>query len=714
MLTAVVATFAFAAMKTPWTDLVSPTLPHPEYPRPQMVRKEWTNLNGKWDFAVAQGDAEPVFNRKILVPFPVESQLSGIGEMVPSGSVVWYRRPIQCTKPKGRVLLHFGAVDWHAKVFLDDDFVGEHKGGYTPFSFEVTSWLKDGKSHTLKVKVIDPTDSSFQPRGKQVRKPEGIWYTPTTGIWQTVWMESVPENAIQSLYCTTKMTGEVTVHLERRVAKEASVEVRDGRKLVAKATGKGPIRLKVAAPKLWSPDKPFLYSLRVKTGEDTVDSYLGIREFGKRPNASGQPVLTLNGQPIFMLGPLDQGFWPDGLYTPPTEEAMVYDLQVTKGLGFNTIRKHVKVEGARWYAACDRLGIIVWQDMPSGDSYIGPRDKDITRTQESGDNYQREWTEVLRNFRFFPCIGVWVPFNEGWGQWRTEEVAAYTKKYDPTRLVNSASGWTDRGIGDMHDIHVYPGPSRPPLEKKRAIVLGEFGGLGFKEEGHTWLKEGWGYRSFDSKDAMMGELENIFAQLRVLRTEGLSAAIYTQTTDVEVEVNGLMTYDRQVMKVDAARFRKAVRSIYGPEPRVEVILQTSEKVAQEWRYTNIYPPDQWTEPGFDDAHWTLSKGGFGTQETPAAVVGTRWEGAGTIWLRRKFVTSALKNAHLSLRIHHDEDAEVYLDGKKVFEARGWTSSYRLVPLKGLTSLTAGEHTLAVKCTQNWGGQFIDVGLVEVK
>ena len=564
---------AAGPLKTRWAKDVSPENAHPEYPRPQMVRQDWLNLNGMWDFAITSEDAtRATFQMQILVPFPVESALSGVMRPLSENDRIWYRRTFEVpAKWKGRrVLLHFGAVDYEAKVWVNGKEIGQHRGGYDAFSFDITDALNPSGPDELIVTARDPTDAGTQPRGKQVHKPNGIWYTSTSGIWQTVWLEPVNAAYITGLEITPDLdSSAVTVHpITTPMLGVCIVEVtiRDGRKVVytASITAGGRITMPVKKARLWSPEDPHLYSLVVslKLGNRTIDkveSYFGMRKTSLGKDEKGFTRLMLNNKPYFQFGPLDQGFWPDGIYTAPTDEALRYDIQMTKKLGFNLARKHVKIEPDRWYYWCDKLGLLVWQDMPSGDKYIGPKAPDITRTPESAKEYEQELTALVRGRGNHPCIVMWVPYNEGWGQWDTARVVAMIKKLDPSRLVDNTSGWSDRGVGDVNDLHKYPGPGSPEPEANRAVVLGEFGGLGLPVRGHTWQSEkNWGYRSFTDAETLTAAYVDLAAKLFPLIGEkGLSAAVYTQTTDVEVEVNGLMTYDRELVKMNMEKVAAA-------------------------------------------------------------------------------------------------------------------------------------------------------------
>ena len=570
-------------IKTRWAKEVGPDNALPEYPRPLMTRPEWKNINGLWDYAITSKEAgQPAaFDGEILVPFCVESSLSGVMKTMGSDQALWYR--LRFTVPKAwkgqRVLLHFGAVDWMADVWVNDIKVGQHTGGYTPFSFDITQALAT-KENTLVVRVWDPTDNSYIPHGKQVSKPGGIFYTSVTGIWQTVWLEPVPEQYIASVRTTPNLDrGTVTVSPELAVpTADVLVQVdvlQEGRWLASgRALGGQAVEVKLPEPILyWTPDHPHLYDLKVtvlRNGKavDAVGSYFAMRCFGTQRDDSGIVRLTLNGRPIFHFGPLDQGWWPDGLYTAPTDEALAYDIEKTKELGFNMIRKHVKVEPARWYYHCDRLGMIVWQDMPSGGRgpgwqttryFEGP---ESVRTLESEECYKKEWKEIIESLISQPCIGVWVPFNESWGQFKTPEIVEMTKKLDPTRLVNPASGGNFYACGDILDLHHYPEPKMVLYDPTRATVLGEYGGIGRKVEGHTWVQDqGWGYVEFDSEQQVTDTYVEYAEQLYRMAFQGFSAGVYTQTTDCETELNGLMTYDREVLKLDGQRLLQINRKI---------------------------------------------------------------------------------------------------------------------------------------------------------
>ena len=579
-------------IRTEWSGQVDPAKPLPEYPRPQLVRDTWQNLNGLWDYAiVAKADEQPTdFQGKILVPFAVESSLSGVADSVGQDKNLWYRTSF--TLPRSmrqkKVLIHFGAVDWETEVFVNGESVGTHQGGYDPFTFDISSPVASGNEQELVVKVWDPTSDGPNPRGKQINNPHAIWYTPVTGIWQTVWLEAVPDTYIATTKNTPNLDDQsITVSAQvenRQDGDQLRVKVLDDGNAVAEQTVSAgeAARVAIEAPTLWSPENPHLYDLEIallRKGKvvDQVKSYTAMRKISLEPNEEGIQQMMLNNEAYFQYGPLDQGWWPDGLYTAPTDEALLFDITKTQAMGFNMIRKHVKVEPARWYYYCDSVGMLVWQDMPSGDmgnqwnrfpGVVGMgSEKD--RTPESEEIYRTEWQAIMDANYNFPSIVVWVPFNEAWGQFKTEEITTWTMDYDTTRLVNSASGGNFFAVGDIIDLHNYPDPAMPDPQlfgKNRAIVLGEFGGLGLPEDGHTWQqKDNWGYQSFKNQAELMTRYEKLMDDLVPLIGRGLSAAVYTQTTDVEVETNGLMTYDRKVIKFDEAQLKQLHQKLYNTE-----------------------------------------------------------------------------------------------------------------------------------------------------
>ncbi|MEU6810077.1 PA14 domain-containing protein [Streptomyces sp. NPDC046831] len=555
-------------LRTRWAGEVGPDNALPEYPRPQLTRTAWRNLDGRWEFAAARAGERPPVGRtlpeRILVPYPVESQLSGIER---HEDRMWYRRTF--TVPAGwhigagkRLRLNFGAVDWQAVVYVNGVEVARHQGGYDKFSADVTDALKPGRTQELIVGVYDPTDAAGgenPPLGKQRLDPSGIWYTPSSGIWQTVWMEPVAPDHVDSLKLVPDVAhGRLTVEARGvRDGVPVTATAYDGRRPVATARGRtgGPLTLVLDDPHPWSPDDPFLYGLKVRVGADEVGSYFGMRSIAVE-QVNGVPRTVLNGEPVFMMATLDQGFWPDGLYTAPTDEALAYDLRVHKQLGFNAVRKHIKVEPDRWFYWADRLGLMVWQDMPATTAGVNP-------SAAARAEYEREMKEMIDEHVSSPSVVMWVTFNEGWGQYDVGRVAEQAAAWDPTRLVNNQSGLNlgaDGGAGDIMDEHGYPSPALPPHpDGRRALVSGEYGGLGLAVPGHAWPVQ-QSYVDVDPAtytDDYLAKLDEV----RALVCRGSNGAVYTQISDVEGELNGLLTYDRTVLKPDAARLSEAHRAL---------------------------------------------------------------------------------------------------------------------------------------------------------
>ncbi|MDH6534257.1 beta-galactosidase [Parabacteroides sp. 52] len=565
-------------LKTKWAEEINPKNVLPEYPRPQMERSDWVNLNGEWEYTIqTKGAVEPVaFEGKILVPFAVESSLSGVQKQVGDKNELWYKRSftVPANWKNKDIMLHFGAVDWKADVFVNDILIGSHKGGFTPFSFNITPYLTGKNNQKLVVRVWDPSEKGYQPRGKQTSRPEGIWYTSVTGIWQTVWLEPVATEHITAIKAIPDIdNGAMAVTVSASCGCPTNiieVKLLDKGKVVATAKGLAgkEMRLGVQNPTLWDTNNPYLYDMTVslsKNGKvvDEVKSYTAFRKISMKKDENGIMRMQLNNKNVFHYGPLDQGWWPDGLYTAPTDEALLYDVVKTKDWGFNMIRKHVKVEPARWYYHCDREGLLVWQDMPSGDmgnqwaphQYNAGTDKN--RSQASVANFYQEWKEIMDFCISSPSVVVWVPFNEAWGQFDTEKVAEWTANYDASRLVNPASGGNHRACGDILDLHNYPGPKMFLFDPQRVNVLGEYGGIGLPMEGHLWQTDkNWGYIQFKDKNAVTAEYVKYANELKGMVDRGFSGAVYTQTTDVEGEVNGLMTYDRKQIKINEADVKK--------------------------------------------------------------------------------------------------------------------------------------------------------------
>jgi hypothetical protein len=549
-------------LMTRWARDVTPENVHPEYPRPQMTRADWLNLNGLWQLEIGKAGDAPPSNKdlplRILVPFPVESALSGV---MKRAERLWYRRTFRVPeKWQGkRLLLHFQAVDWESAVYVNGKPLGEHRGGYDAFSLDITDALKPSGDQELIVRVFDPTNGGDQPRGKQSNKARGIWYTPVTGIWQTAWLEPVPAARIGRLVLTPDLDGSrLKLTAEGVDARDCIIDAvaRDGLTEVARASGGADTEIHLPIPreklKTWSPDAPFLYDLTVtlRQGGRTVDevqSYFGMRKIDVGKDEQGNARIRLNGAPVFLIGPLDQGYWPDGLYTAPTDEALRYDIEVTRKLGFNMTRKHVKIEPARWYYWCDKLGLMVWQDMPNGDNWKTPK-SGAELTPETKLQFETELRRMVEGFRNHPSIITWVLFNEGWGQHDTPRYVDLVGKWDPSRLIDNASGWQDAGVGDVIDIHMYRNPKPPPPQPDRASVLGECGALPLAFPGNEDFAEGT--RRYQE---LLGRLHGFN------KSQALSAVVYTQLTNVENERNGLLTYDRAVIQVEADKIAAANR-----------------------------------------------------------------------------------------------------------------------------------------------------------
>ena len=570
---------------TKWAESINPKYVHQEYPRPRLVRNEWKNLNGLWDYEITKlGVNKPNFYKnKILVPFPIESSLSGVHKNVGKDNELWYHSTFIIPKLwKGKnIILHFGGVDWKSEVWINDVYVGSHQGGYDPFSFDITSYLNNKKNQKLVVKVWDPTDEGYQPRGKQTINPHGIWYTAVTGIWQTVWIEPVNSNYIKTVNIVSNVDeSNISIKLISSETLEKDyfeVIIKDGNTIVSSV--KSPVKFNLDVlinnAKLWSPESPFLYDMEinlVSNGKivDSIKSYFAMRKISTRKDENGIFRLQLNNEDYFQFGTLDQGWWPDGLYTAPSDDALKYDIIKTKELGFNMIRKHVKVESARWYYHADKIGMLVWQDMPNGENFRFPkwqRDKffdgnEFIPSSESEDNFRSEWKKIIDFLYSNPSIVCWVPFNEAWGQFKTVEISEWTKIYDPSRLVNSASGGNYYRTGDITDTHNYPDPKMLFFDNERVNVLGEYGGIGLAIDGHLWQPDkNWGYIKFKNSIEATDQYVSLANQLYKMIESGFSAAIYTQITDVEIEVNGLMTYDRKIVKLDLERVREINRKI---------------------------------------------------------------------------------------------------------------------------------------------------------
>ena len=714
---------------TRWEKDVNPATVLPEYPRPQMVRQQWMSLNGLWQYALtpsASTQPPAEYAGQILVPFPYESALSGIGKPSIPDQRLWYRRSFAFPEAwRGqRILMNFGAVNYESAVYVNGRKVSQHIGGFDAFSVDVTEQLKSGENEII-VSACNPIRADVedaQVLGKQRIRSGEIFYTASTGIWQPVWLEPVPGGHITDLKLVPDIDAEalrVNVVAEGGVDYLVRVEARDGGKLVTTGTGRTgtEILLPVREPKLWSPNDPHLYELQVSLEHsgrkiDTVASYFAMRKISLGTDPLGHTKILLNNQPYFQIGTLDQGYWPEGIYTAPTDEALRFDIEATKELGFNLIRKHAKVEPARWYYHCDRLGMLVWQDMPQM-AGLASTGLSLGAKQQ----FENEWRRIIAQHRNAPCIVVWTIFNEGWGRHDVERLTTLTKQLDPSRLVDTDSGGPESATGDLQDIHAYPGPDSGIAGATRAAVDGEFGGITMAVPNHRWNnQEIKGYGTVLNNNAQLSKRYQDLMRVarRLAKERGTSAFIYTQITDIEQEVNGLYTYDRQ-LKMDKAMVQAAN---LGNLPQVATaptrdFLPTSENDPQTWRYTLTKPADDWIKENFDASHWALARAPFGN-----IVVGfnTSWT-TDDIWMQRTFMAPSTLPKQLNVLLKHDEDTEVYINGILATAVHGFfNDSYRSERMnpEALAALKSGPNTIAVHCHQITGGQFIDVGLTETQ
>ncbi|WP_345066767.1 glycoside hydrolase family 2 protein [Leifsonia kafniensis] len=580
------------SLKTPWAHTLDPDAVLQEYPRPQLARESYLNLNGRWDYAITDSAEHPRgWDGAILVPFSPEAALSGVERQLLPGQHLWYQRTVHLPSDfiDERVLLHFGAVDQDCRVYIDGELVGSHSGGYLPFSFDVTAALSPDVDHVLRVDVVDVSDSSYRSRGKQSLRRGGIWYTAQSGIWQTVWLESVPQLYVERLDIRA-LLGERAVEVvvvatgtgtDNAVA---TVVLRADGETVTSATGPvgQPIRLVLDEVREWSPEDPYLYDLEVRLRADRVSSYVGMRSVGVENDAAGIPRLLLNGRPYFHAGVLDQGYWPDGLYTAPSDDALIHDIRSMKDLGFTMLRKHIKIEPLRWYHHCDRLGMLVWQDMVSGGRAYNPavitapvllpvrlsdrRHRAFGRQDAAGrEEFTGELIETVQLLTSVPSVVVWVPFNEGWGQFDSLDAVRRIRALDPDRIIDHASGWHDQGGGDLQSLHIYfrrVRPSRAWGRDGRAVVVSEYGGYSLRLPGHEFSSREFGYKRFSSMAAFTDAFAALHReQILPAITAGLSGAVYTQLSDVEDELNGLLTADRTIVKADADVVRAVNREL---------------------------------------------------------------------------------------------------------------------------------------------------------
>lgn len=689
-------------IKTRWAKDVTPENVWQEYPRPQLRRAEWKNLNGMWQYAILgkEDKAPQKFDGEILVPFCVESSLSGVGKTVLPEQKVWYKTSFDVPAEwKGQdIQLHFGAVDWETTVWVNGRMAGTHKGGFDAFSFDVTKFLKGSGKQELVVSVWDPTDFGSQARGKQQLNQRGIWYTPVSGIWQTVWLEPVSKNHIVSVTPVANIE-QKTITLKTALSKAGKgdmvqITVKDGGKevLTKEVAYQPEMTLSIPEPQLWTPATPHLYQLEMtlKRGNkelDKIDSYFAMRKVSKARDDKGYMRICLNNEPIFQYGTLDQGWWPDGLHTPPSAEAMRWDMETLKEMGFNTLRKHIKMEPALYYYYADSLGLMVWQDMPSGMSsqnkdteHVKPNsEKDWNRPAESAAQWESELKRMIDQLGFFPCITTWVVFNEGWGQYETPRVVEWTINYDKTRLINGVSGWTDRNIGDMYDFHNYPAASMPMPQAcgERISVLGEFGGLGLPMKEHLWNPNmrNWGYKTIDESNVLINDYTRLMFDLRTMVASGLSAAIYTQTTDVEGEINGLITYDREVIKISAPMLHAIHSELYKAKPATPKTLIADGRTSKPTRNLQY-------------ANATPQKVAFPVNITQKGVVTSTEE----------FTLNKIPSS-LMLWINANGDATIWINGNRIFnQSVRQTRNYNQFNLSDYTEyLKIGKNTFRIEC-----------------
>jgi len=694
-----------------------------EYPRPQMVRTNWMNLNGIWQFQSTTSLDEAVpekgakLSSKILVPFPVESAISGI---MTHYDKMWYRRTFNVPSEWAgqRVLIHFGAVDYQSEVFINGTSMGIHKGGYDPFTYDITSSLVSNGSQEITVRVFDPTQDGGQPRGKQCIDGTGIMYTPSSGIWQSVWLEPVPTSSIASIKMIPNIDNSTlkfnAISDGPTTGLKVHIEVSDGGNIVSTFEGStnADLYVPVPNPKLWSPDSPFLYDLKVTlmdgiTAIDSLTSYFGMRKISVG-QVGNYKKMYLNNEFLFQLGPLEQGFWPDGLYTAPTDLAIQNDLRKTKQFGFNMIRKHIKVEPYRYYYWADKMGLLIWQDMPSANSYL-----DVHPAIDTVE-YKSELLTMVKTHWNSPSIVTWVVFNESQGQHDTQALCSAVRSLDPSRLVNQASGGSYYNVGQILDVHSYPAPACP-TSSTQILACGEYGGIGYTVSNHIW-RAGTTYVMVDNP-AELFDMYNSFAdQLLQFKSEkGLSAAVYTELTDVEAELNGLMTYDRALVKGSISKYFTVNQRVINNMMYLTDVLPTALVTAKSWKYTTDQPATDWYTSTFDASSWETGNGGFGNEGITNGNTRTIW-GSSDIWLRQTFDVGSLTSIQvdsLVLKVFHDEDCEIYINGVLASTLTGYNTSYMEYQIDDLAKealILNGSNTMAIHCKQTEGGQYIDAGI----
>ena len=727
-----------APIMTPWGEALQSDNVWAEYPRPSMIREAWMNLNGVWGYFKRNSvnynyeRSASSFRQAILVPFPVESALSGIMEKdYRNGPNVthMYRRTFTVPEDYSgkRLLLHFDGVDWRCSVYVNSMLVGTHQGGFDPFSFDITAALTTGGEQEIQVAVWDPTDRGGQPIGKQSITPNGIWYSPSSGIWQTVWLEPVESAHILSYEPIPDIdAGKIAIKVNASVESAvANITVKDGSNVVV--TAQAPVNrfvnLSIPNAKLWSPDTPNLYDLDISLTvggqvKDQVRGYFGMRKFS-RGMVGGKPCVLLNNRPLYLYGPLDQGWWPDGLLTPPSYEAMIFDLQAMKDFGMNMVRKHIKVENDLWFEWCDRHGLVVWQDMLNGGNpgLIGSK-------LQSQQEFYEECTAWINATRHHPSIGAWVVYNEAWGQddgsgmehTRRGVENVMAQNHDPGRFIHAVTGWTDIEMGDFIDVHSYPAPGAAinPINE-RVASCGEFGGINLFVEGHMWSGSEMDYITVGDANYYTNLFDHYTDLLQQLQKDrGLWMSVYTQISDVEQECNGLYSYDRKVLKVSPAQ--KAVmranilRTIHYFYSEAQTVVAAGDEAQNRWQYTTTEPSANWYATDFDASTWKSGSGGFGSGGR------TGWS-TSDIWIRRTFTVTGISEEQrhdLRLWLFHDEDAEVYINGQLAAVVTGYNNNYEQWPLlpEGLNALKIDgtDNVIAIHCKQTAGGQFIDCGI----
>ncbi len=721
------------ALVTVWAANVHPDDVHRQYPRPMLVRPAWATLNGLWDYALrSKADTlPPAWDGKILVPFAIESALSGVAKQLPASGQLWYRRSFEMPSAwRGqRLLLHFGAVDYSAQLFVNGTPVGDHVGGYDAFSFDVTDQLVPGSTQEVVLAVTDPSDSGAQPRGRQTSAPKAGSFTQVSGIWQSVWLEPVPDTYVDALEIAPN-AHDGTVTIEASLGGNArddlrlSVSVLDGKTVVAR--GDGPagsaLTVKIPEPKPWSPASPSLYDLEIALDSatatvDAMQSYVGLRDIAVQADAAGVQRIFLNDDPLFQVGVIDQGYWPDGLYTPPSDEAIQTDISRAKQLGFVAMRKHQKVESDRFYYWCDKLGMLVWQEMPAGSN----------TTVDDQAEFARELTALVTQHRNHPSIAAWNLFYFGFGQFNTASLAAAVKTLDPSRLLVSVSGWTDTGTGDVQDRPDFARPSSVTPDT-RAAALGAFGSLSQGVDDHTWHQTApFNYVAKTAVPILTDQYRALLSSVWGLNASpGLSMAMYRQLNDVEGELDGLFTYDRAILKVDAARVKQATS---GDLDATYSVLETSDvkgdpqytpsggvanyfNQGHPYRFTFNDPGVGWEQPGFDDSSWSTALAPFGRGTVEGASYRSSWIGP-DIWLRGDFDYIGPAGGSTYLRAFHQKELTAYVNGAFAASSADSSATYEDLPISAAAnaSIESGPGLIAAHCRQTAGAQFLDLGLV---